>query len=323
MTDQYKILGVSRLASAEEIKMAYRALAKRFHPDLNPGNIRAEERFKEISFAYETLSDPMERKRHDYRLMYGGAPGYAPANAQNAAQEKEDPAREEAKRKAYLRHKEKKMKEAILYRRRALYASVCIIILIIIGLNVPTEKTDREEHMRNFLDKNRSEFLQTETIKQASREIHTADSPYDSIFGEGIYAEFSENSLLINNILNRDVIACLVESAGPGRTIRNEFIGSGEAYKMANVPDGKYYLLLFAGRKWDPSATIIGTNIKGSFTRDTAFYQAGPGSFVMKKSYEKNLSHFSSLGIVLNDSLLYKYKQIHSTVFFRPHSGQP
>ncbi len=63
--DYYKILGVSKSASAEEIKKAYRKLALKYHPDKNPGNSKAEEKFKEISEAWEVLRDPEKRKKYD------------------------------------------------------------------------------------------------------------------------------------------------------------------------------------------------------------------------------------------------------------------
>jgi DnaJ-class molecular chaperone len=63
--DPYTVLGVKRDASSEEIQRVYRRLAKRYHPDLNPGKAGAEERFKVISAAYELLSDPEKRVRYD------------------------------------------------------------------------------------------------------------------------------------------------------------------------------------------------------------------------------------------------------------------
>lgn len=63
--DYYQILGVSRDASNEEIKQVFRRLARQYHPDLNPGNKEAEERFKDIGEAYEVLSDPSKRTQYD------------------------------------------------------------------------------------------------------------------------------------------------------------------------------------------------------------------------------------------------------------------
>lgn len=65
MADPYKTLGLSKTASQDEIRKAYRKLAKETHPDLNPGNAEAERRFKEIAAANDILSDPDKRKRFD------------------------------------------------------------------------------------------------------------------------------------------------------------------------------------------------------------------------------------------------------------------
>ena len=63
--DYYKTLGVARGASEKDIKSAYRKLARKFHPDVNPGDKKAEDRFKEIGEAYEVLSDPDKRRKYD------------------------------------------------------------------------------------------------------------------------------------------------------------------------------------------------------------------------------------------------------------------
>jgi DnaJ-class molecular chaperone len=65
MRDPYDVLGVARDADADAIKQAYRRLAKQLHPDLNPGDVKIETRFKEVSVAYDLLSDPKKRARFD------------------------------------------------------------------------------------------------------------------------------------------------------------------------------------------------------------------------------------------------------------------
>src|SRR5262249_17088538 len=100
--DYYATLGVKKSASAEEIRKAFRKLARKFHPDVNPNNKKAEEKFKEISEANDVLSDPKKRKIFDQLGYYSdnidpaaaeayargggfGAGGFGSAGQQNSA----------------------------------------------------------------------------------------------------------------------------------------------------------------------------------------------------------------------------------------------
>jgi molecular chaperone DnaJ len=83
--DYYKILGVSRNASEKEIKQAYRRLARKHHPDINPGDKAAEAKFKEINAAYEVLSNPEKRKKYD---QFGEQWEYADQFAKSGGQER-------------------------------------------------------------------------------------------------------------------------------------------------------------------------------------------------------------------------------------------
>ena len=79
--DYYEVLGVSREATDQELKSAYRKLAMQHHPDRNPGDHTAEERFKEASEAYQVLSDADKRAAYDrygHAGLSGGGPGFGP-----------------------------------------------------------------------------------------------------------------------------------------------------------------------------------------------------------------------------------------------------
>lgn len=88
MNTLYDILEVSKHATADEIKKAYRRLAKKYHPDVNPGNKSAEEKFKQLANAYEVLSDPRKRASYDYITYHyqHAGPMHGRPNSQSTSQ---------------------------------------------------------------------------------------------------------------------------------------------------------------------------------------------------------------------------------------------
>src|SRR2546421_3592432 len=90
--DYYSTLGVAKTASEKEIKQAYRKLARKHHPDVNPGDKSAESRFKDLTEAYEVLGDPAKRKKYDelganwraYEQAGAGGQGFNPGQSGGA-----------------------------------------------------------------------------------------------------------------------------------------------------------------------------------------------------------------------------------------------
>src|ERR671926_1142681 len=85
-TDYYAVLGVSASATQDEIKKQYRKLAARYHPDKNPNDPKAADRFKEISEAYQVLGDAEKRKQYDQMRQLGAFGGFGSGPRRGGAQ---------------------------------------------------------------------------------------------------------------------------------------------------------------------------------------------------------------------------------------------
>jgi len=83
LTDFYEILSIPKSADSSTIKTAYKKLAVRYHPDKNQNNVEAEDKFKQVNEAYQTLSDPIKKANYDYLLTYGFEPPVVTQNTSN------------------------------------------------------------------------------------------------------------------------------------------------------------------------------------------------------------------------------------------------
>ncbi len=129
MKNFYKTLGIKYDATQEEIKKVYRKLAVKFHPDKNPCNKEAEEKFKECSEAYEHLSNAEKKRKHDFLIRQ---------EEQRLRQEKELREREAAYQKAMSQKVANSKSPKVNWG--GISTGIIILILIIIGVSMATSK---------------------------------------------------------------------------------------------------------------------------------------------------------------------------------------
>lgn len=317
MKDYYRILGVPENATEQEIKLAYRRLAKRYHPDVNAGAKGAEERFKEIAEAYDTLSDFSLRKAYDQKRSYRGFySGDISFFTSEKSAEKKDPRRKEYApedlARARARHKSR-VTAHMQKRRKLLYGMGITFILFLVGA----------AFFESWIDKQREEQSKIMAIAMAEKRrkmdqarkltIENMDSPYDSLFGAGKYIWPTPNEIVVYNSKS-DAIICLVDSAG--RTIRNEFARAGIAFVFRDMPSGTFYVKVYSGENWDTQKKIPESHCAGGFTVNEQFYRIRTGPFVLVKPTAKNPDANCSDTVVIDPSKV-PYEKITKAEFFR------
>lgn len=282
MKDHYRTLGVPDNANEQDIKLAYRRLAKRYHPDVNAGAKGAEERFKEITEAYNILSDFNLRRAYDAKRMRPVF--YSP----EPTTDKKDPRRkeysEEELERARDRHK-KKIRSNMARRKKILAGMIVTFILFMVASAMFDNwiRDKRERESQEFIA--RLKELTNQNLQYSKTHIESMDSPFDSLFGAGVYQAGSKNKLVIYMTFS-DAIICAVQCDPPFRTIRNEYIPTKNGFIMNELPDGKYYIKLYTGKNWDYSKKVPDGRKLGGFTQDELFLKAkiGPISLQNYKS---------------------------------------
>ena len=301
MKDHYRTLGLTDKATDQEIKVAYRQLAKRYHPDVNPGNLYAEERFKEISEAYNILSDPILRSAYDARKSYRAfVPTPDPFNTKepnNRGRRKRTYNPEELER---VRARNKMRTEAVMQKRKKLLKGMIITFALYLVATFSFEEwiehkrqEESEQFKRELLAK-----LNSPAEQQGPYRIKNLDSPYDRIFGSGVTMDQSPNSLIILNKFKASVI-CVTLSNDPQRTIRNEYIEAGNAFAMRELPNGSFLIKVYAGDVWDTARFKLQQEAIGGFRKDEGYYLVNEGPFVLQKpTYENPDSNTSDTLII-------------------------
>ncbi len=321
----YILLGVNSNASFEAIRTAYRNLAKKYHPDKNPGSKVAEEHFKEIQQAYATLSNPEKRKNYDLKNLYGTVntkqkqytpyTGYANQNAQQQAQQK---------RQGYSKRKTQTSKYNKTESNQILVSIGIAFILLYFIISYTGNKSEKitlpiEDISQTTETQKNETQQQTMNEKTEAPTIGDFDSPYSNFFGEGIVNEEIKNNIIIHNSNESEAIICLVENKKPRKTIRNRYLNIGMSLKMENIPNGEYFLKVYYGTNWDTAKTFINNGAKGGFKNEISFVELNTDNNILKMNQKESPSNtsFSSYEIGISPNQKKNIKIITAEQFFK------
>lgn len=258
--DYYQILQLQPTATNAEIKAAYRRMAKLFHPDKNPG---AEEKFKIIKEAYETLIDSTKRSRYDLKRNYNIAvqtPRTEPAKKQKTYSFDEA----ELKRRQYYQthYKTKTTSYAsqpvesvktnykeLTYILISIPAAVALLLILVNLYQLP-------------------KHTKTDTTKiQVASEALTSESPYASSFGKNKYDTTSKAYIKVVNPSVNDAVVFLQNDSN--KIIRNYFIERNYQLYIEHIPAGNYKLYYYAGTGFIKGKYLF-SDIRGKFNQATA-----------------------------------------------------
>lgn len=291
MTDHYTTLGVSDNAPLADIKAAYRRLAKLYHPDLNPGNRHAEERFKEILEAYTILSDDVLRSQYD-RKRKGLNDDYSNFFAnQNQPEKKRDPGRKEYPPE-YIEMMRQRNKQRVLRqiqrRKKLLRGMIITFVCYLIATGLFEMWVDKQRENESRMIKERIAASEKQNTKpEIIALIHNLDSPYDSVFGAGQTTWLSPNQLVVINPFS-DAVICLSQHNSPFRTIRNEYISGGQSFVMKEIPNGEYDVKVMLGKNWSDTVRLPDGRKLGGFTEGVLYFKMDRKPVSLEKpSYNK------------------------------------
>ncbi|MES2141254.1 MAG: DnaJ domain-containing protein [Bacteroidota bacterium] len=322
----YILLGVSSVASYDELKIAYRTLAKKYHPDKNPNNKTAEEYFKEIQQAYAILSNPEKRKKYDLKLLSGSTnqrqrpyTQYTGNAYQYAQQQAQSQQQQQQQQQNYNTRKAKVPK----YDKNENYQIPVSIGIALLLLYFIISYSDRKPETAGMLNNGSLNVVNQRSM--AEEEISSVpmikdfDSPYSGFFGEEIANEYSKNNINIHNSDESEAIVCLVENKKTKRTIRNQYMNMGSSFKMNNIPDGEYFLKVYYGTNWDTVKTFVDSKVKGGFLNEINFVELKNNNKFFKMTQEQSSSgsSFSSYEIDISPSQKKDIKIITAEQFFK------
>jgi len=300
LPDYYKILQVSTTATSAEIKAAYRRLAKIYHPDKNPGGLLAEEKFKQIKEAYETLIHPQKRARYDAKWNRATTFTAGAQQPTKTAKKSYSFTEEEAKRRQYYQQQYKKTSPTSSVKKEApvnkqpnelkyILISVPVAVALLLLIIRIYEKPAPGPVIKNG-----------DTLVVS--EINTPESPYKGIFGK---TSNDSNSLSVIKLVNQsgyDAVVFLQDDSG--KVARHHFIANNYQLLAENLAPSAYRLRYWLGKGFSYNYFLF-DSIMGNFSENISV-DSVPGAIHLNGAKYDTLIFFLRKNRGMDTALLKK-----------------
>lgn len=273
MADYYSILGVSKNATPTEIKSAFRKLAKQLHPDKNPNQANARELFNTVVKAYETLSDPVKKRRYDL-LHYANENKHHAASSVMQRQQRRsrkykewDFSDEELKKRQYYQQYYKQKQESVKPEtvssgysdyKYILYAAPIAVGLLMFMLSV----FNRDPETENLLPPPEP-LSEIKTIGHQSKIPLTGEQVYQGYFGP-IKTFSTKYHIKVENITGYSSVVAIY-NYNTDQYIQHAFVNDGDLLEFNFLPQEGVYLKCLIGRQWDDTLLVNDKHVIGNF----------------------------------------------------------
>lgn len=263
MADYYTILGISKTANENEIKAAFRRLAKLYHPDKNPTNPDAKSKFEQILKAYEILIHPAKRRRYDLSSQSSTTQRSQTHDSKGNHKKEWSFTEEELKRRQYYqtfyKKQQKKQVEEIPKNnytdfKYILFATPLAVALLLMIISLFTEQPNTQQPNAKI------EIQKPEKIDKQFKDGFT---PYGSYFGETKTFD-TKNTVSFNNSTGYDLLIVLFENK-TDNYLQHTYLENKSRVEFSMLPDKGVYWKCLIGENWNPKKWMNNNRIIGCF----------------------------------------------------------
>lgn len=264
MQTHYDILGITSNASSEQIKAAFRRLAKLYHPDKNP---QGKDQFTKILRAYEILINTSSRQQYDSKLKYGNSENVK-AKKNHSRQKEWGFSDEELKRRQY--YKEHYKKEYERYAKQTtiakknyneykyiLFAAPLAVGLLMFIIN--TYEQSASEEKKNTVV----------VVSEKKDELLSYSDPYTSYFKNPVYDTVANRNFIIKNLSSKDAIICLTDANN--KFLRSFVIKMGISAEVEQLPNSAMNVRILSGKNWNKQKEHKGLDVFGGFSDNESY----------------------------------------------------